>query len=444
MQNDQVNPLLFRYDLISCHECGVLHRHRTVAARALARCTRCKSVLYRGTAADRGRAGLNRMAAITMATLFTFLIAQLFPIVELELNGLTTSATLLGAIRILWSQGMQLVATMVFLFTVLLPALELGALLIVITGLYHQRRVAGFHQLLRLARAARKWGMTEVLMIGILITVVKMTSLAQVLVQPGLFGFAVLTLLLAVVVRIEPQALWNLGDQVEPLPPPLTVTLPVLQDLAADQKNLLTCHVCELVNLPDTADGHSRSASRPDCQRCGSTLHRRHPDSINRTWALLIAAAILYIPANLLPVMHSRTLFGSQEDTILSGVALFWNSNSKVLATIIFIASIVVPIAKLGALAVLAATAQRQSRWRPQQRTVLYRMIEFVGRWSMLDIFVVTLTVALVRFQSLAQITAGPGALAFGAVVVLTMMASMQFDPRLIWDPIDSSGEKHV
>ena len=114
------------------------------------------------------------------------------------------------------------------------------------------------------------------------------------------------------------------------------------------------------------------------------------------------------------------------------------------LAIIIFVASIVVPVMKLVALAILAATAQRRSRWRPEQRTMLYRIVEFVGRWSMLDIFVITLTVALVRFQSLAVITAGPGALAFCAVVVLTMMASMQFDPRLIWDPVDTHGEKHA
>ena len=121
----------------------------------------------------------------------------------------------------------------------------------------------------------------------------------------------------------------------------------------------------------------------------------------------------------------------------MSGVVLFWTSGSKGLAIIIFIASVVVPMLKLGVLALLAFTAQRRSRWRPRQRTVLYRMVEFIGRWSMLDIFVVTLTVALVRFKSLAVITAGPGALAFGAVVVLTMLAAMQFDPRLIWDPVD-------
>jgi paraquat-inducible protein A len=142
--------------------------------------------------------------------------------------------------------------------------------------------------------------------------------------------------------------------------------------------------------------------------------------------------------------MYTHSLFGKEDDTIISGVVYFWNSGSPALAAIIFIASIVVPVAKLGALALLAYTSQRGSRWRPRQRTVLYRMVEFVGRWSMLDIFVITLTVALVRFSSLAVITAGPGALAFCAVVVLTMLASLQFDPRLIWDPVQKSGENHA
>lgn len=413
----------------------MLHCQRPLVAPARARCKRCRAILYSGTIAERGRSGLNQMAAITLATLLTFCIAQGFPIVELELSGLRTSATLLGAIRILWSEQMQPVAGVVFIFTVLYPLMELSALLLVTGGLYRGRRVPGFHWLLRVVRSVRQWAMTEVLMIGILITIVKMTSVAHVRVQPGLFGFAALTFLLAIVVRYEPRTLWNLGDQVAPLPPPL----PADQTPGTSHVAPLVCQICTLVDQSAVA-----GRRRPRCQRCGSTLHRRRPDSINRTWALLVTAAILYIPANLLPVLYSRSLLGMQGDTILSGIALFWNSGSRALAIIIFIASIVVPLAKLGALTVLAATAQRHSRWRPQQRTVLYRMVEFVGRWSMLDIFVVTLTVALVRFRSLAEITAGPGALAFAAVVVLTMLASMQFDARLIWDPIDSFGEKHV
>ena len=128
-----------------------------------------------------------------------------------------------------------------------------------------------------------------------------------------------------------------------------------------------------------------------------------------RTWALLIAAALLYIPANLLPVMHTSSLLGSEDDTIMSGVVYFWTSGDWPLAVIVFIASIMVPMLKLSVLVLLTVTAQRRSRWRPEQRTTLYRMVERIGRWSMLDVFVVTLTVALVRFKSLAVITAGPG-----------------------------------
>jgi paraquat-inducible protein A len=206
--------------------------------------------------------------------------------------------------------------------------------------------------------------------------------------------------------------------------------------LTATKAGLISCHACGHVQQ------HVRSAAHLRCARCNARLHERHPDSISRTWALLIAAAVLYIPANLLPVMHTASLVGDEDDTIMSGIVYFWTSGSWPLAVIVFIASILVPLMKLFVLALLAFTAGRRSTWRPVERSKLFRIVEFIGRWSMLDIFVVTLTVALVRFQSLAVITARPGAIAFGSVVILTMLASMQFDPRLIWDPVDDDHQK--
>jgi paraquat-inducible protein A len=418
-----------RYELISCHDCGKLHRRPPLAPRQKARCVRCRSVLYRGVGSD-----ANRMAALVLGAAFTFLIAQLSPIVALEVNGQRASATLLGAIHVLWNENMQVVAAIVFLCTMLLPAVELGCLLYVTLSLRAGLQPPGLHRLLRAVRAARHWGMTEVLMIGILITVVKMTSLAQVEPRPGLFAFGALTLMLAIVTAYDPRILWNLADeQARARGAALPAPAPVL----AGRVPALTCHACGLVS----ADRGRHRHQHQRCPRCGAVLHRRRPDSVARTWALLLAAAILYIPANVLPVMVTHSLFGKQDDTIISGVIYFWHSGSPALAAIIFIASIVVPVLKLAALSLLAWTAQRRSRWRPLQRTVLYRLVELVGRWSMLDIFVITLTVALVRFQTLAVITAGPGALAFCAVVVLTMLASMQFDPRLIWDHIGANGE---
>lgn len=191
---------------------------------------------------------------------------------------------------------------------------------------------------------------------------------------------------------------------------------------------LATCHGCGLL---------SRAGHGARCPRCGSPLHGRKPNSIARTWALVIAAAILYLPANLLPIMETSSLFGAQEDTILSGVVYLWRTGSWHLALVVFIASILVPMAKLFALVILLLSVQLHARWQPVQRTRLYRLVELVGRWSMLDVYVVTLLVALVQLEALATVRPGAGALAFGAVVVLTMFAAMSFDPRLIWDSME-------
>jgi len=196
---------------------------------------------------------------------------------------------------------------------------------------------------------------------------------------------------------------------------------------------LLSCHVCGQVSRA------APSAHEACCPRCASRLHFRKPNSISRTWALLIAAMILYVPANLLPMMKTSSLFGTQSDTIMSGVVYFWTSGSWYLALIIFFASIMVPMLKMIALIVLLVSVQRRSRWQREQRARLYRLVEFVGRWSMLDIYVVAVIVALVQLKALATIQPGPGAIAFGAVVVLTMFAAMTFDPRLIWDSLEKS-----
>jgi len=198
---------------------------------------------------------------------------------------------------------------------------------------------------------------------------------------------------------------------------------------------LLCCHTCGLVSRR-----HAGGVNH--CPRCGSHLHFRKPNSIMRTWALVIAAAILYIPANLLPVMNTGSSFGTEADTIMSGVVVLWETGSWPLALLVFFASITVPMAKLMSLVFLLVSVQRKSTWRPRERARLYRAVEFIGRWSMLDIFVVTVLVGLVQLQPLMVILPGPGAVAFAAVVVLTMFAAMTFDPRLIWDPLEKRDDR--
>ena len=193
----------------------------------------------------------------------------------------------------------------------------------------------------------------------------------------------------------------------------------------AAELNLVLCHACGMAC--------DNSHQPHDCERCGAPLHAHKPDSLTRTWAYLVASLVLYIPANLLPVMNT-TLFGSGADsTIMSGVMEFWEHGAWDIALIIFIASIAVPATKFVALALLLITVQRRSTWAQTQRARLYRFVELIGYWSMLDVLVVALVAALVKFQALGDIEPRPGILFFGMVVVLTMLAAMSFDPRLIW-----------
>jgi paraquat-inducible protein A len=198
--------------------------------------------------------------------------------------------------------------------------------------------------------------------------------------------------------------------------------------LTALHAQQVSCHNCGLL-LPSAAQQHKQR-----CTRCGTPLHSRHTNSLNRTWALLIAAIILYIPANLLPITLTTALGKTEGDTIMQGVIYFLFSGDWPVALVIFTASILVPLLKMIALTYLLVSVQRHSSHRPLERTRIYRMVEFVGRWSMIDVFVVTIMVALVQLGSLASIQAGSGAIFFCAVVIITMLAAESFDPRLIWD----------
>lgn len=194
---------------------------------------------------------------------------------------------------------------------------------------------------------------------------------------------------------------------------------------------ILVCGECHQLNRRVPGD-------RQRCRRCGAALHPRRPNSIARTWALLLAAALLYIPANLLPIM-TVSLFGQGSPaTIMGGVMELIHAEMLPIALVVFVASILVPTFKLVGIALLLYSVQRHQPLSPRQRIIMFRFIEWIGRWSMLDIFVIAILVALVSFGNLASIQAGAGALAFAAVVVLTMLAAITFDPRLIWDNTDA------
>ena len=205
--------------------------------------------------------------------------------------------------------------------------------------------------------------------------------------------------------------------------------------MRAIDAGILICMECHELNrqVPDTDE--------QTCTRCGALVHARRPNSLMRTWALLVTAAILYIPANLLPIMTVSSLGKGEPSTIMSGVIQLVQHGMLPIAAVVFIASILVPTFKLVGIALLLFSVQRHQPLSARQRIIMYRFIEFIGRWSMLDIFVIAILVALVNFGRLASIEANLGAAAFSSVVILTMLAAVTLDPRLIWDNTESDDD---
>lgn len=196
-------------------------------------------------------------------------------------------------------------------------------------------------------------------------------------------------------------------------------------------EGLLHCRVCGCLSQTTGVPGRFDVLY---CPRCGAKMRTGKNNSIEVTWALLIAAAIMYIPANLMPVMSVYMLGAGQPDTIISGAIHLAQAGQWPLAVLIFVASIVVPLLKLFALGFLLVTMQRKSQWRQHDRVLLYRITEYIGRWSMVDVFVIAILVGLVQFGNLVRVETNAGTLSFAAVVVLTMIAAHTLDEQLIWE----------
>jgi paraquat-inducible protein A len=420
--------------LTLCEECDLLQRSPPLPPRGAAFCGRCGRRLHRHRPAS-----LDRTLAFALTGLILFIVANSFPFLSFEMQGQVTRTTLFSGVADLAEQGKAEVAAVVFFTAILAPALQLLLLLIVLTPLKLGRRLPpGYPRLFRWFKTMVPWGMMDVFLIGILVSVVKLAEMATIVPGTSLFAFVMLIFALAAAqAALDPDIVWQ------------RVPLPArVRRAPAIGEPVLGCDVCELV-VPEREACHEREAEggfglargrrtggreRLRCPRCGDILHRRKPRSLQRTWALVLAALAFYLPANIYPVMTVTSLGRTQSDTIFSGVVFLFQHGMLPLAVILFTASIFVPLLKLLILIFLLLSVQLRSAWRPRDRTRLYRITEAIGRWSMVDVYVVSILVALVHLGNLASIQAEAGAVFFCAVVILTMFAAMSFDPRLIWD----------
>jgi paraquat-inducible protein A len=298
----------------------------------------------------------------------------------------------------------------------------MGLVTTVLGGLYMKNPPKFLPRIFGWVERLRPWSMIEVFLLGSFVAYSRLQVIAEVDVGPALIAFGgVMLCMVAADVELDHEAVWEALE-----------ARGLMQASEPDLSHpLIGCDCCRLVtNLPPGRR----------CPRCHRKLWRRKPRSLAQTYAFLVAATSLYLPANIYPIMTVLRFAQGEPSTILGGVAELIEYGMYPLALLVFLASIMVPVLKLAALATMLITTQLGSVAQLRQRTQLYRFIEFIGRWSMIDVFMITILVALVRLGYVATVLPGIGAIAFASVVVLTMLASASFDPRLMWDAAIAAG----
>jgi paraquat-inducible protein A len=396
--------------LRECPACGLLQTVPALRPGMTAQCIRCPTTLRR-TSAHR----IDHIIALTVTAFVLLVVMCSTTLMSVETAGIRRTAGLFSGPEELVRQNMGELGAVVVFVTVLAPLIRLVGTLYVLIRLHERRPPRHLRRVFALAERLRPWSMLEVFVFGVFVAYVKLGDLVTIGLMTGVYALLALTFVLVWMdSALDREMVWERLDR---------------RNLAAGSRGLagaVGCETCGLVSVPQPEDRH--------CPRCRSTLHERKPDSVARTWALVIAAAILYIPANYYPVLSVVQLGAGQPSTILGGVEELVKDGQYPLALLVFFASIAVPVLKLIGLSIMLVTIQTGRAGWLRDRTRLYHIVRFIGRWSMIDIFMESLLGALVAFGSVITIEPGVGALAFCAVVILTMFAAETFDPRLMWD----------
>lgn len=405
---------------IGCPQCDWVSQRRELVGGQQLKCPRCGCVLER-----QFRASHTALVAIAIAALISLFVSFQVDFIQYSAAGVQQSMTLMDAALQLSHFHEKILAVLV-LFTVFIsPSLYLMSLIWVYGVSSPIKYTDSRRYLLRLMTYLTPWLMTDVFLLGTLVSLVKISSLAQIRLLEGFWSFsAFVVMLLIVFERARHTTVWAqcAADT--------TVAPNAQPGLSAKAQGLVTCRLCCAVN-----DG---AAAR--CYQCAESLRSAWWRKQATTVAFIIAGAIMLVPAHWLPVMET-VRFGQADPTnIIGGVIELWQSGDKPIATIVFVASLLIPVAKILVLSVLLILARWQTPAMVRQRLVLFKVTDWIGRWSMIDVFVVAILVALVRSGTLMAVYPGSAALSFAAAVVLTMLAAMSFDTRLFWREAKDDG----
>ncbi len=406
---------LFYESVTACDECDLLHRIPPLKAGERFKCQRCGHVLLNVYEQANGR-----ILGASSSAILMLMLALSFSFLGFSSNGAERTVTLYEIISTLIAQDFLILSIIVCLALFIFPIVYLSSVLWLVWSFHnHNVSIELKRSLMRWVVAVRPWLMVDVFLVGILVALIKMNSLADIDLGLSFWAFcAYVVLLIKTIGLVDRRWLWN---KVAGSGPNHVISEPLA---SARQQSLIGCHFC----------GATLEGKAHHCSRCGHSIHSRHPRSLIGCIAFLIAAAIMFVPANLFPIMLTTFVGNTEPSTIMGGVFLLWSLGSYPVALVIFLASIVVPVVKILSLSWLCWQCYFPSERDLHQKVWLYRITEVVGRWSMIDIFVVAVLAGLVQMGNLISILPGSAVLSFAAVVILTMMAANMFDPRLLWD----------
>lgn len=418
----EAGPLVTSPQLRECPGCGLFQIVPAMAANMRSDCERCGTQL-RATRAD----PTGHCLALTFAALVLFAVLWLSMLMKVSTAGIVHETTLLSGPAELVRHGLWPLAIAVAFTTALAPLIKFAGTVYVLVGLRMRTLPPNLRGIFLISRRMGTWAMLEVLLLGVFVAYTKLGDLVTIELGPAVYALGILTVVIVwAELALDPQAVWDEIERRGQTHAPMPAVAPLEYRPGA-----AGCEDCKLVCVPAEHDGR--------CPRCGARVHERKPDSLNRTLALVIAGVILYIPANIYPVLTVIQLGSGAPSTIMGGVEELVSSKMYPLALLVFFASVLVPLFKLiGLVGMIGATSLTGTAENAgvllRQRTRLYFIVAWIGRWSMVDIFMESLLGALVQFGRAVTIEPGMGALAFCAVVIVTIFAAEAFDPRLMWD----------
>lgn len=400
-------------NITACPDCDLLVQIARPTFGHKLKCPRCQKTLDKPI-----KNSIVNTLALSLAGLLIYFPAVLLPILTMNIMGISGSCSVVEGVIIFYKTGYVFTAFILLFSSMIFPLLLLMATTSISLCLYMNKKPLWLAKVLRFYDHVTEWAMVEIYLLGIIIAIIKMANGSDINYNSGFFLFILLVLITAAIAaNLDKRHFW---EKISPSINDFKLT----SFTTASENGLSLCHDCNQLAL----------AHNKECQRCGASLHLRRKNSISRTVALVTTSILFLVPANCFPIMRVDFLGTNTASTILDGIIYFFHDGDYFIGAIILIASVLVPIFKVIGISILLFCVIFNKRQFLRQKTKMYRLISLIGRWSMLDVFVIALLSALVNFGFLSQITTGRAATYFCAAVVITMLATITFDPRLLWD----------